>query len=170
MSAIVRADAEQEDTFAVAALTELSLLKHEPFEDGAPAVIVHRLVQAVSRQRSKATGTARAAMERLSELLSIRPPRTARGIGKLRELGIQLRFFAHTRSLMGYEMAFFSGEYARLADRYIQMADRCAQAADARDAAGDTTQGAELRARVEPMRQKATQYREASERIAKIRM
>ncbi len=37
---------------ALAALAELSLVKHDPFEDGAPAVTVHRLVQAVARARS----------------------------------------------------------------------------------------------------------------------
>jgi len=32
----------------------VSLLKHEPFEDGTPAVTLHRLVQAVGR-RGEAT-------------------------------------------------------------------------------------------------------------------
>jgi tetratricopeptide (TPR) repeat protein len=34
---------------ALAALTETSLVKHDPFEDGTPAVTVHRLVQMVAR-------------------------------------------------------------------------------------------------------------------------
>jgi hypothetical protein len=34
---------------SLAALAEVSLLKHDPFEDGTPAVAVHRLVQAVAR-------------------------------------------------------------------------------------------------------------------------
>jgi TIR domain/NB-ARC domain len=37
---------------ARAALAEVSLVKHDPFEDGTPAVTVHRLVQAVARARS----------------------------------------------------------------------------------------------------------------------
>ena len=41
---------------ALAALAEVSLLKHDPFEDGTPAVTVHRLVQAVARARSEAKG------------------------------------------------------------------------------------------------------------------
>ena len=38
---------------ALTALAEVSLVKHDPFEDGAPAVTVHRLVQAVARARSE---------------------------------------------------------------------------------------------------------------------
>ena len=49
-------DDESERTAALAALAELSLVKHDPFEDGAPAVTVHRLVQAVARARSERTG------------------------------------------------------------------------------------------------------------------
>jgi tetratricopeptide (TPR) repeat protein len=41
---------------ALAALAELSLVKHDPSEDGAPAVTVHRLVQAVARARSERNG------------------------------------------------------------------------------------------------------------------
>ena len=43
---------------ALAELAEVSLVKHDPFEDGAPAVTVHRLIQAVARARSEAKGTA----------------------------------------------------------------------------------------------------------------
>ena len=55
-------DDESERTAALAALAELSLVKHDPFEDGGtPAVTVHRLVQAVARARSerKARGAER---------------------------------------------------------------------------------------------------------------
>jgi hypothetical protein len=41
---------------ALAALAEVSLVKHDPFEDGTQAVTVHRLVQAVARARSQAKG------------------------------------------------------------------------------------------------------------------
>ena len=50
---------------ALAELAEVSLVKHDPFEDGAPAVTVHRLVQAVARARSEAKGTAPSAVTRL---------------------------------------------------------------------------------------------------------
>jgi tetratricopeptide (TPR) repeat protein len=46
-------DDEGERREALAALAELSLVKHDPFEDGTPAVTVHRLVQAVARARSE---------------------------------------------------------------------------------------------------------------------
>jgi tetratricopeptide (TPR) repeat protein len=49
----------------LAALAEVSLVKHDPFEDGTPAVTVHRLVQAVARARSDANGSAQDAVERL---------------------------------------------------------------------------------------------------------
>src|SRR5262249_43205454 len=42
---------EAECMEALAALAEVSLVKHDPFEDGTPAVTVHRLVQAVARAR-----------------------------------------------------------------------------------------------------------------------
>ena len=44
---------EAERMEALAALAEVSLLKHDPFEDGTPAVTVHRLVQAVARARRR---------------------------------------------------------------------------------------------------------------------
>jgi hypothetical protein len=50
---------------ALAALAEVSLLKHDPFEDGTPAITVHRLVQAVARARSEANGSARGAVGQL---------------------------------------------------------------------------------------------------------
>jgi tetratricopeptide (TPR) repeat protein len=39
---------------ALAALADVSLVKPDPFEDGTPAVTVHRLVQVVARARSEA--------------------------------------------------------------------------------------------------------------------
>jgi TIR domain/NB-ARC domain len=42
---------ETERLQGLAALVEVSLVKHDPFEDGTPAVTVHRLVQAVARAR-----------------------------------------------------------------------------------------------------------------------
>jgi tetratricopeptide (TPR) repeat protein len=58
-------DDEAERMQALAALAEVSLVKHDPFKDATPAVTVHRLVQAVARARSKANGSALNAVERL---------------------------------------------------------------------------------------------------------
>jgi tetratricopeptide (TPR) repeat protein len=61
---------------ALAALAEVSLVRHDPFEDGTPAVTVHRLVQAVARARSEANGSAPNAVEQLiARLVSIYPGR-----------------------------------------------------------------------------------------------
>ena len=56
---------------AVAALAEVSLVKHDPFEDGAPAIMVHRLVQAVARARSELNGTTQNARTRMIERLEL---------------------------------------------------------------------------------------------------
>jgi len=58
-------DDEAERLQALAALVEVSLIQHHPFEDGIPAVTVHRLVQAVARARSEANGSVQEAVERL---------------------------------------------------------------------------------------------------------
>ncbi len=49
-------DDEGERMAALAALAELSLVKHDPFEDGAPAVTVHRLVRTVALLTAERTG------------------------------------------------------------------------------------------------------------------
>jgi tetratricopeptide (TPR) repeat protein len=58
-------DDETERMAALAALSEVSLIKHDPFEDGTPAINVHRLVQAVARARANAKATAPHAVDRL---------------------------------------------------------------------------------------------------------
>jgi tetratricopeptide (TPR) repeat protein len=58
-------DDEIERLAALATLSEMSLIKHEPFEDRAPAVTVHRLVQTVARARANANATGQQAVERL---------------------------------------------------------------------------------------------------------
>ena len=58
-------DAEVERMNALAALAEVSLLRHDAFEDGTPAVTVHRLVQTVARERSEANGSGQDAVGRL---------------------------------------------------------------------------------------------------------
>jgi hypothetical protein len=67
---------ETERLEALAALAEVSLAKHDPFEDSTPAVTVHRLVQAVARARSKASGSAQNAVERLIARLTAIYPQT----------------------------------------------------------------------------------------------
>jgi tetratricopeptide (TPR) repeat protein len=65
---------EAERLEALTALAEVSLLKHDPFEDGTPAVTVHRLVQAVALARSEAKGSAQDARGRLiARLVAIYP-------------------------------------------------------------------------------------------------
>ena len=65
---------EAERQQALAALAEVSLVKHDPFEDDTPAVTVHRLVQAVARARSEANGSAQDAVGRLTaRLVAIYP-------------------------------------------------------------------------------------------------
>ena len=56
---------------ALAALAEVSLVKHDPFEDGTPAVTVHRLVQSVARARSATTATPHTSIESLISRLSM---------------------------------------------------------------------------------------------------
>ena len=65
---------EAERLKALAALAEVSLLKHDPFEDDTPAVTVHRLVQGVARARSEAKGSARNAVRRLIARLAAQYP------------------------------------------------------------------------------------------------
>jgi tetratricopeptide (TPR) repeat protein len=69
----VEDEAERQE--ALAALAEVSLLKHAPFEDATPAVTVHRLVQAVARARSKANGSAQDAVRRLIARLAASYPK-----------------------------------------------------------------------------------------------
>jgi tetratricopeptide (TPR) repeat protein len=59
---------------ALAALAEVSLVKHDPFEDGTLAVTVHRLVQAAARARAEANGSAQDVLGRLiTRLLATYP-------------------------------------------------------------------------------------------------
>ena len=67
---------EAECMKGLAALAEVSLVKHDPFEDSTPAVTVHRVVQAVARARSKASASAQNAVERLIARLTAIYPQT----------------------------------------------------------------------------------------------
>jgi tetratricopeptide (TPR) repeat protein len=67
-------DDEAERLQALGALAEVSLVKHDPFDDGGEAVTVHRLVQAVARTRSKAKGLAQgAAAHVIARLCAVYP-------------------------------------------------------------------------------------------------
>jgi tetratricopeptide (TPR) repeat protein len=65
---------EGERLQALVALAEVSLVKHDPFEDETEAVTVHRLVQMVALARSEAKGMARAAADLvIARLMAIYP-------------------------------------------------------------------------------------------------
>jgi NB-ARC domain len=81
---------EAEGMEALAALAEVSLLKHDPFDYGTPAVTVHRLVQAVARARSEAKGMAQGAAERIIERLLAAYPNVSFSEPKLWTLCAQL--------------------------------------------------------------------------------
>jgi hypothetical protein len=71
---------EAERMKALTALSEVSLVKHDPFEDGTPAVMVHRLVQAVAQERSKASRLPQDAIGRLiARLMEHRSHAPSRG-------------------------------------------------------------------------------------------
>jgi tetratricopeptide (TPR) repeat protein len=69
--------AEPERLNGLAALVELSLVKHDPFDDGAPAVTVSRLVQMVAQVRSESRGITRRVVERLIARLGVIYPTDA---------------------------------------------------------------------------------------------
>ncbi len=65
---------ETESRTALLALTELSLVKHDRFEDGTPAVSAHPIVHALSRARTNAGGGPATAIERsIKRLIEIYP-------------------------------------------------------------------------------------------------
>jgi tetratricopeptide (TPR) repeat protein len=70
---------EAERLQALAALAEVSLVQHHPFEDDTPGLAVHRLVQAAARARSEANGSAQEAVGRLIARLMTTYPREGFG-------------------------------------------------------------------------------------------
>ncbi|WP_439408525.1 TIR domain-containing protein [Bradyrhizobium sp. DASA03076] len=142
---------------AIAVLAELSLVKHEPFDDGVHAVTVHRLVQAIARRRAEAKGIARATMERVEEGLSMAPPPSPQrsGLGVFRQLIPQLRPLVHRQHLWRHQLEHWAWEFSHLADR-------CDQAADELAAAG-------LADKSEKTRERATKLREHARRLEGIR-
>lgn len=143
---------------AIAVLAELSLIRHDPFEDGVPAITLHRLVQAVARQRAEAKGTVKATIERVREALKTPPPPSPRthGLRVFLKLTPRLRLFAHERQLWRYQLEQMIGDYEDLADRYDQVANRF-------DVAGDPSKAQELR-------DKSARFREGVSRLKKIRL
>ncbi|WP_234683519.1 tetratricopeptide repeat protein [Bradyrhizobium monzae] len=142
---------------AIAVLAELSLVKHEPFDDGVQAVTVHRLVQAIARRRAEAKDIARATMERVEEGLSMAPPPSPQrsGLGILRQLIPQLRPLVHRQHLWRYQLEHWALEFSYLASR-------CDQAADKLAATG-------LADKSEKARERATKLREHARRLEAIR-
>jgi tetratricopeptide (TPR) repeat protein len=61
---------EAERLEALTILAEASLIKHDPFEDGTPALTVHRLIQAVARARSAEKSTSNSTVEHLIACLT----------------------------------------------------------------------------------------------------
>ena len=61
---------EAERKAALLALTEMSLVKRDRYEDATPAVTIHRLVRAAARARTDASGGAAAAIERIINRLT----------------------------------------------------------------------------------------------------
>ena len=86
---------ESERRAALLALSEVSLVRHDPFADGTPAVTVHRLVQAVARARAATKDAAQQAAPGLiarmvrcvvgarTKANSIMPPAAARLFSRL---------------------------------------------------------------------------------------
>jgi TIR domain/NB-ARC domain len=142
------ADSEE----AVAVLAELSLIRHDPFEDGVPAVTVHRLVQAVARQRSEAKGTAEATIELVKERLSMPAPVRRSGFLGLGNLISKLRHLVHQRQLWRYEFEHLAAKFARHADRFDRAADQL-------DAAGHPDKARKARDEATKLRAKASRVR-----------
>jgi tetratricopeptide (TPR) repeat protein len=61
---------DTEELNAVSALTEVSLAKQDPFDDGTPALTVHRLVRRLARARALGKGLAPSALDCLIERLA----------------------------------------------------------------------------------------------------
>jgi hypothetical protein len=143
---------------AVAVLAELSLLKHDPFEDETPAVTVHRLVQAVARQRTEARGTVAVTLDRISESLKISPPPVpqTKKLRLFRELFPKLRLLVHQRQLWRYQIQRMSADYEGLAVRYEELVGKF-------KAVGKLEQA-------EKAQDKANRLREAALRMRKSRL
>jgi class 3 adenylate cyclase len=90
---------------ALAALAEVSLVKHDPFADGTPALSVHRLVQTVARARSQSQGTAENIIDRLNARMAAIYPNDATGHSILSPSSAQLLPHLLTRSRSSWPRA-----------------------------------------------------------------
>ena len=136
---------------AIAVLAELSIIRHDPYEDGVPAITTHRLVQAVARRRTEAKGTVKETLERVREALSTTPPPSPRkgGFLKLHQLIPRLRSLAHHRHWFRYQIWHLTREFAHFADRYERGADQF-------DAAGQPDKAKKAREKASELREKAS--------------
>ena len=136
---------------AIAVLAELSLIRHDAYNDGVPAITTHRLVQAVARHRTEAKGTVREALGRVAKALSTTPPPSPRkGVFlKLNQLIPQLRSLAHHRHWFRYQIWHLTREFAHYADRYEGGADQF-------DAAGHPDKAKKAREKASELREKAS--------------
>ena len=77
-------DEVQERLQALTALSEVSLVKHDPFDDGTEALSTHRLVQSAARARMQSKGLEQNAIDRVIERLqpSIRRTSPIPGTGR----------------------------------------------------------------------------------------
>jgi tetratricopeptide (TPR) repeat protein len=111
---------------ALAALIEISLTKHDPFEDGTPAVTVHRLVQAVARVRSEAKRLGPALVDRAVErLLAIYPND---GFGDTRSWSTSSQLTPHVLALWRQVPERVSAELLRRVGNYLHWRASYAQA------------------------------------------
>jgi hypothetical protein len=139
---------------AIGVLAELSLIRHDPFEDGVPAVSVHRLVQAVVRHRTEAKGAAEATIEGVGQGLSLPPPPRPRprGLFNLHELILRMRTVPHEQYLFRYRVQYLAIQFMQYADKYDQAADRL-------HAAGHSDRAVKAREKAAELREKASRFR-----------
>ncbi|MEO6842519.1 MAG: TIR domain-containing protein [Bradyrhizobium sp.] len=136
---------------AIIVLAELSLIRHDPYEDGIPAVTTHRLVQAVARHRTEAKGKVKETLERVSKGLSTTPPPSPRkrSFLDLQQLIPQLRSLAHQRYWFRHQIQHLIREFALYADKYERGADQF-------DVAGYSDKAKKAREKASELREKAS--------------
>ena len=118
-------DASQR-SMALVALNEISLAKHDPFEDGTPGVTVHRLVQAVARVRSEGKGLGPAAADLvIGRLLAIYPND---GFGETRSWSSSSQLTPHVLALWRQVPERMSAELLRRVGNYLHWRAAYAQA------------------------------------------
>jgi hypothetical protein len=138
---------------AISVLAELSLIRHDPYNDGVPAITTHRLVQAVARRRTEARDAVKAILQHVAKGLSMPPPPSpAKGglFEKLRQAIPHIRRMAHQRHWLRYRVWHVIREFAHYADRWERGADQF-------DAAGYPDKAKKAREKASELREKAAQ-------------